>query len=104
MMDTSKAWEEAARETRAQVVATQVVVPLRSELSDTPLTAEQRETILLQCLERAEMQLEILGDDIASKELVARLNEHDTRLKRRLFALNMRLGLVHLVGVMGRAP
>jgi hypothetical protein len=99
--DTGAIWDEAARAARKQAIAEHVVVAIRP-ISAAELTLEQRATIALQSLERAVMQFDILGDDIAGPEIIARLDEIDTRLRRRRFALNMRLGLVHLAGVMGR--
>jgi hypothetical protein len=101
--DTESMWEEAAREARAEVIANQRVVSLRSEISDLSLMPDQRRTIVQQSLERAVMQLEILGDDIGDADIIARLDEIETRLTRRRFALRMRLGLVHLSGMFGRA-
>jgi hypothetical protein len=97
-MDPDAFWN-AFEECQRQVRASLPVVTLRHDV-----TAEQRKTIALQSLERAVMQLEILGDDIADAEVMATLDEVETRLTRRRFALRMRMGLVHLTGIFGMAP
>ncbi|HEX3747641.1 MAG TPA: hypothetical protein VHW09_27085 [Bryobacteraceae bacterium] len=90
-------FDECAAEVRAERIRHERVVSLRHDV-----TVEQRKTIALQSLERAVMQLEILGDDIADADLMERLDAIDAKLARRRFALRMRLGLVHLTGIFGR--
>jgi hypothetical protein len=101
MIDLASMWDQAILNARAQAIATERVVPLRSDISSPiPLTPAQHRVIALQSLERAAMQLEMLGDDAADEEIARFLGAVIRRLMRRMLAY--RLGLVSLAGKFGR--
>jgi hypothetical protein len=105
MTDTSTLWDEAARDAHIEAVKHHKVVALRSDFSyPAPLTPAQRKTIARQSLERAVMQLEILGDDVADEDFAAAVSAVIRKLTHRTLGYAMHLGLVSLAGKTGRAP
>lgn len=103
-MNTSALFDEAARQARAETIARETVVALRSDVSGPGLTLEQRRKSIVQTLERAVMQLEIAGDTIADAEMDEFIGEIEARLALRHRSVRERLELVPLAGEMGRAP
>jgi hypothetical protein len=109
MTDTNSIWQEAQREARAQTIATERVIPIRSPISDAPLTDEQQFTIALQSTLWGIANMQMLRDKVnVDADRFELIDEAETGLRALTATFRGRVGtrtvLEKLAGMFGRAP